>query len=98
MVAIYQLLLAIHIPSALGFAIVLLTIVIRLILFPFMHQSIKQQKKMQQITPHLNKLKEKHKNDAKRLQVEHMALFKEHGVNPASGCLIMIISSASPSC
>ena len=91
MVAIYQLLIAIHVPSALGFSIVLLTIVIRLILFPFMHQSIKQQKKMQQLQPHLNKLKEKHKNDSKRLQMEQMALFQQHGVNPASGCLIMII-------
>lgn len=91
MVAIYQLLTAIHVPSALGFSIIILTIVIRLLLYPLMHQSLKQQKKMQQLTPHINKLKEKHKNDAKRLQVEQMALFKEHGVNPASGCLVMIV-------
>ncbi|SRR5258708_26835711 len=91
MVAIYQLLITLHIPSALGFSIVLLTIVIRLILYPFMHQSLKQQKKMQQLTPHINKLREKHKNDAKRLQVEQMALFKEHGVNPAAGCVVMLI-------
>jgi len=91
MVAIYQLLVSLHVPSALGFSIVLLTIVIRLILSPLMHQSLRQQKKMQQLTPHINKLKEKHKNDAKRLQVEQMALFKEHGVNPAAGCLIMLV-------
>ena len=91
MVAIYQLLSAMHVPSALGFSIILLTIVIRLILYPLMHQSLRQQKKMQQLTPHINKLKEKHKNDAKRLQMEQMALFKEHGVNPAAGCLVMII-------
>src|SRR5216683_159038 len=91
MVAIYQLLTTLHVPSALGFSIILLTIIIRLILYPFMHQSLKQQKKMQQLTPHINKLKEKHKGDAKRLQVEQMALFKEHGVNPASGCFVMIV-------
>lgn len=91
MVAIYQLLTVFHVPSALGFSIILLTIVIRLILYPFMHQSMRQQKKMQQLAPHINKLKEKHKNDAKRLQMEQMALFKEHGVNPAAGCLVMII-------
>src|SRR5215469_5282658 len=91
MVAIYQLLTALHVPSALGFSIVILTIVIRLLLYPLMHQSLKQQKKMQQLTPHINKLKEKHKNDAKRLQVEQMALFREHGVNPAAGCFVMII-------
>src|SRR5579872_4380543 len=91
MVAIYQLLTSLHVPSALGFSIILLTIVIRLILYPFMHQSLRQQKKMQQLTPHINKLKEKHKNDAKKLQMEQMALFKEHGVNPASGCLVMLV-------
>jgi YidC/Oxa1 family membrane protein insertase len=91
MVTIYHLLTFIHIPSALGFSIIVLTIVIRLILYPLMHQSLRQQKKMQQLTPHINKLKEKHKGDAKRLQTEQMALFKEHGVNPASGCVVMIV-------
>lgn len=91
LVAIYQLLIALHIPSALGFSIILLTVVIRLILSPLLHQSLKQQKKMQQIMPEINKLKEKHKNDAKRLQMEQMALFQKHGVNPASGCLVMIV-------
>lgn len=91
LVAIYSLLTALHVPSAVGFSIILLTILIRLILSPFLHQSLKQQKKMQQLTPHINKLKEKHKNDAKRLQMEQMALFKEHGVNPAAGCLVMLI-------
>jgi YidC/Oxa1 family membrane protein insertase len=91
LVAIYQFLTVLHVPSTLGFSIILLTIVIRLILSPLLHQSLKQQKKMQQIMPEINKLKEKHKNDAKRLQVEQMALFQQHGVNPASGCVVMII-------
>jgi YidC/Oxa1 family membrane protein insertase len=91
LVAIYHLLTMMHVPSALGFSIILLTIVIRLLLFPLMHHSLKQQKKMQAMTPHLNKLKEKHKGDAKRLQAEQMALYKEHGVNPASGCLPILI-------
>jgi YidC/Oxa1 family membrane protein insertase len=91
LVAIYSFLNSLHIPSALGFSIIILTVIIRLILSPLLHQSLKQQKKMQQLTPHINKLKEKHKNDAKKLQLEQMALFKEHGVNPAAGCLVMIV-------
>ena len=91
LVAIYQLLYSINIPSAVGFSIILLTIVIRFALYPFMHHSLKHQKKMQALMPEINKLKEKHKNDAKRMQVEQMALFKEHGLNPASGCLVMLI-------
>lgn len=91
LVAIYQLLNIIHVPSAVGFSIILLTVVIRLLLYPFMHHSLKHQKKMQALMPEINKLKEKHKNDAKRMQVEQMALFKAQGVNPASGCIVMLI-------
>lgn len=91
MVAVYQLLTLLHVPSTLGFSIILLTIIIRLILSPLLHQSLKQQKKMQQLMPEINKLKEKHKNDSKRLQAEQMALFQQHGVNPASGCVVMVI-------
>lgn len=46
---------------------------------------------MQKIQPHMNRLKEKHKGDAKRLQQEQMALFKEHGINPAAGCLPSLV-------
>jgi YidC/Oxa1 family membrane protein insertase len=46
---------------------------------------------MQDIAPHLSKLKEKHKGDAKTLQAETMKLYKEFGVNPAAGCLPVLI-------
>lgn len=46
---------------------------------------------MQEIQPHINRLKEKHKGDAKRLQQEQIALFKEHNINPAAGCLPSLI-------
>jgi YidC/Oxa1 family membrane protein insertase len=91
LVAFYQLLLMIHLPYALGFSIILLTVVIRLAMYPFMHISMKQQKKMQELAPHMAKIKEKHKNDMKMQQVAQMELYKEHGVNPASGCLIAIV-------
>lgn len=91
LVALYQGLTLLHIPYALGFAIILLTIVIRLILYPFTASQLKASKKMQALTPHLSKLKEKHKNDAKQLQSETMRLYKEHGVNPAAGCLPVLI-------
>lgn len=91
LVALYQLLAYMHIPSALGFAIILITIVIRLLMFPFMHQSLKQQKKMQSLMPKINKIKEKYKTDMQRQQAEMMALYRSEGVNPASGCLFLII-------
>lgn len=91
LVALYQMLVFIHVPYALGFAIILLTIIIRFILYPLTASQLRTSQKMQKITPHLNKLKEKHKNDPKTLQAETMRLYKEHGVNPAAGCLPVLI-------
>ena len=88
---IYQILAFIHFPFALGFSIIVLTIIIRLILYPLTSSQIKASKKMMDINPHLKNLKEKHKNDAKMLQQETMRLYKEHGVNPAAGCLPVLI-------
>lgn len=91
LVLIYHGLIVLHIPFALGFSIILLTVVIRAILYPFIHSQLKTSKKMQEITPHLNRLKEQHKNDSTKLQSETMKLYKEHGVNPVAGCLPLLI-------
>ena len=91
LVVVYYLLNAIHVPYALGFSIIGLTVIVRLILYPLMSSQLKASKKMQEIGPHMQKLKEKHKNDAKTLQQETMRLYKEHGVNPAAGCLPVLI-------
>lgn len=91
LVLIYHGLVAVHVPFALGFAIILLTIIIRAILYPLIASQLKTSKKMQEITPHLNRLKEEHKSDSARLQAETMKLYKEHGVNPVAGCLPLLI-------
>lgn len=91
LVLIYNQLIALHIPNALGFSIILLTIVVRFALYPFMQQSLTQQKKMMAINPKLNKIKEKYKNDVKAQQMAQIALFKEEGINPASGCFLLIL-------
>lgn len=91
LVAIYIGLLFLHIPYPLGFAIIVLTIIIRLILVPFTSQQIKSAHKMQKIAPHLASIKEKHKGDSKAQQAATMALYKEHGVNPMAGCLPLLI-------
>jgi YidC/Oxa1 family membrane protein insertase len=90
-VGIYHVVVGAHIPYALGFSIIFLTIIIRLVLYPLTASQLRATQKMQKVTPHINKLKEKHKNDAKMLQQETMRLYKEHGINPAAGCLPMLI-------
>lgn len=91
MIAVYKVLITLNIPYALGFSIIILTALIRFVLYPVMVSQLRASKKMQELSPHLAKLKEKHKEDAKRLQQETMRLYKEHGVNPAAGCLPMLI-------
>ncbi len=76
-----------HIPNALGFSIIILTIIISLIMWPFRSSQIKVTKKMADLKPHLDELKQKHKGDKKAFAEAQMALFKEHGFNPAAGCL-----------
>src|SRR3972149_1996700 len=91
LVLFYKIFLFIRIPGAFGLAIVALTVVIRLILHPFFKQQIETSKKMQDLKPHLDRLSQKHKNDKKRIQEEQMKLYQQAGINPASGCLFMII-------
>jgi YidC/Oxa1 family membrane protein insertase len=91
LLAVYHILLSLHVPYALGFSIIVLTLVIRLVLYPLMAAQLRASKKMQDLQPHLNNLKEKHKGDNKKLQEAQMALYKEHGVNPAAGCLPLLI-------
>lgn len=91
LVAFYKALIFLHIPFALGFAIILLTIFIRIILYPFVSAQIKSAHKMQKVAPHVARIREQHKKDAKRQQEELMRIYKEHGVNPAAGCLPLLI-------
>ncbi|MEA1939973.1 MAG: YidC/Oxa1 family membrane protein insertase [Candidatus Caldatribacteriota bacterium] len=74
-----------------GVAIILLTIVIRLILYPLMQKQMVSMREMQKIQPLMKAVQEKYKNDKERLNKELMALYKEHKVNPMSGCLPLLI-------
>ena len=74
-----------------GIAIIILTLIIRLLTFPLQYKSFKSMKKMQQLQPEMAKLKEKYKDDPKRMQQETMELFKKGGANPLGGCLPMLL-------
>lgn len=91
LVLILQGLQAAHIPGALGFAIIILTIIIRLLVWPFMATQLKSAKKMADIKPHMDELKKKHQDNKQALAAAQMQLYKEHGINPAGGCLPSLI-------
>ncbi len=91
LVALYKFFEANHVPGALGFAVIALTILIRIILYPLMQAQLKSAKKMANLKPHLDELNAKHKDDKATLQQAQMALYKEHGINPAAGCLPLLV-------
>ncbi len=75
----------------LAWAIILLTIIVRLLLFIPTYRSLEQQKSMQELQPKLQALKEKYKGNQQKLGEETMKLYKEHGVNPFGSCLPILI-------
>ncbi len=78
---------AFHIPGALGWSIILLTVVIRVLVWPLMSAQMRSAKKMMDLKPHLDTLKKKHDKDKQAFTLAQAALFKEHGYNPMAGCL-----------
>lgn len=74
-----------------GIAIILMTVLIRVILYPLMQKQMVSMREMQKIQPLMKAVQDKYKNDKERLNKELMALYKEHKVNPMSGCLPLLI-------
>ena len=74
-----------------GLSIVLLTMTVRILLFPIFVKQIKSQRRMQEIAPKVKELQAKHKGDRETLNTELMKLYKDHGTNPVSGCLPLIL-------
>lgn len=74
-----------------GLAIILLTVLVNLAMFPLTLKQTRSMKAMQEIQPLVKDLQKKHKDDRQTLNEEMVALYKEKGVNPAAGCLPMFI-------
>jgi YidC/Oxa1 family membrane protein insertase len=74
-----------------GIAVILVTIIVKLILFPFSLKMVKTQLAVKALEPDINKLKEEHKKDKQEQARQTMALYKEKGVNPFSGFLLILI-------
>ena len=91
LIAIFKILDGIAIPSALGFSIILLTVIIRLALWPLTSAQLKSTAKMAALKPHLDRIKQEHGHDKVRHQQEVANLYKEHGVNPLAGCLPLLL-------
>lgn len=74
-----------------GVSIILLTLIVKVCMFPLTKKQYTAQYRMQDLSPKLKALKEKYKADPKKVQTETFKMFKEHGVNPISGCLPLLM-------
>jgi YidC/Oxa1 family membrane protein insertase len=72
-------------------SIVVLTVILRVVMYPIFAQQQNSAKKMQEVQPRLKKLQEKYKDDKEKLAQAQMELYKEAGINPLGGCLPMLI-------
>ncbi|MBD3304837.1 membrane protein insertase YidC [candidate division KSB3 bacterium] len=74
-----------------GLVIICLTILIKILFYPLTHKSFSSMKKMQDLQPKMNALREKYKKDTQKINQEMMKLYKQEGVNPMGGCLPMVL-------
>jgi YidC/Oxa1 family membrane protein insertase len=74
-----------------GLAVVIVTVAIRLGLFPVFRAQVRSSRAMQELAPALNDIKKKYGNDRARIQQEQMKLYQERGINPIGGCLPMLV-------
>ena len=74
-----------------GWAIILLTIIVKMVLYPLTVKQVKSMKAMQELSPKMKKIQEKYKDNPQMMQQKIGALYKDAGVNPLAGCLPLLI-------
>jgi len=74
-----------------GWVIVIFSLLVKVVLHPLTKKSYQSMQEMQKIQPEMTRLREKYANDAQKMNMEMMKLYKEHGVNPMGGCLPMLL-------
>lgn len=74
-----------------GIVILLLTLVVKSLVYPLTYRMLYSQSKMSALKPQIEKVREKHKDDQQQVQMETMKMYREYGVNPAGGCFPMIL-------
>ena len=88
--SLYEFTKTIGMPSY-ALAIIILTIILKLILYPLSVKQMKSVKSMQLIQPKMQELQKKYKNDKEKLNMAVMDLYKKYNVNPMAGCLPVLI-------
>ncbi|MCW1360208.1 membrane protein insertase YidC [Campylobacter sp. CCS1377] len=74
-----------------GWAIVIMTLIVRLILFPLTYKSMISMNKLKDLAPKMKEIRERYKGDPQKMNMHMMELYKKHGANPMSGCLPILL-------
>ncbi|OGO51028.1 MAG: hypothetical protein A2Z32_06170 [Chloroflexi bacterium RBG_16_69_14] len=91
LVAVYDVLRAIGVPAAIGWAIVALTLLVRGIVIPLYRRQLVSQRRMQLLQPEIKEIQRRYKGDSMKARVAQQELFKERGISPLAGCLPLLL-------
>jgi YidC/Oxa1 family membrane protein insertase len=91
LVGVYDLLTNIGAPAAIGWAIVVLTLVVRGVVIPLYRRQLVSQRRTQMLQPEVKEIQRRYKGDAMKARVAQQELFKERGVSPLAGCLPLLL-------
>lgn len=92
LVAVYVVLESLHVPAAIGWAIVVLTLVVRIAVIPLFRRQLVSQRRMQLLQPEVKEIQRRYKGDANKARLAQQELFKERGINPLAGCFPLLLS------
>jgi YidC/Oxa1 family membrane protein insertase len=91
LVAVYDLLKGLGIPAAIGWSIVVLTLVVRALVIPLYRKQLVSQRRMQLLQPEIKEVNRRYKGDTMKARLAQQELFKERGVSPFAGCLPLLL-------
>ncbi len=91
LVGTYDILRNIGVPGAIGWAIVVLTLLVRAVVIPLYRQQLVSQRRMQLLQPEVKEIQRRYKGDANKARLAQQELFKERGINPLAGCLPLLL-------
>jgi len=74
-----------------GWAIILFTLLVKIVLFPLSYKGMMSMQKLKDLAPKMKEIKEKHKDDPAKMNAQMMEMYKKHGANPMGGCLPLIL-------
>ena len=91
LVAVYAFLEGLGVPAAIGWSIVVLTLIVRALVIPLYRKQLVSQRRMQLLQPEIKEINRRYKGDTMKARVAQQELFKERGVSPFAGCLPLLL-------